>query len=105
MTALIVVPVTPRDVSPPLFLGAGATQYGPPVVVTIGNVPRPCTVSGLHFGFSTAAFVPIPAPGGGFPTPPSTPGSPRRSALRRHRVSTPSSRRRQRMLRRHVVLS
>ncbi len=40
-TTLILVAVTPREVAPPLSFGAGATQYGPAVVVITGNVPQP----------------------------------------------------------------
>src|SRR5262249_22089376 len=47
-TTLIALLVTPRDVAPPLFFGAGATQYGPPVVVTIGNEPHPWIATALH---------------------------------------------------------
>src|SRR5262249_41720270 len=39
------------------------------VVVTIGNEPHPWIATALHFEFASAAFVPIPAPGGGVPTP------------------------------------
>ncbi len=75
-TTFTVVAVTPRDVAPPLFFGAGATQNGPPgggdrsaSSVTNGNTPKPLTASALHFGFSSAAFVPMPTPGGAVPIP------------------------------------
>ncbi len=49
--------------------GAGFTQKGPSVEVICGNTPQPSIASALHFGFSSAALVPIPAPFGGVPTP------------------------------------